>query len=142
MAKKHKPAATAPPAAAPVKPESPDQVQPQNDESVKRQLAWRQQYAEREALIGSRLVIAELDDTERAFLATCQDLYRRWGGDRNPFENFIHSLIVTAKFGHSHTPDDVAHELEAFRENFDSMREDAIAFVRLYPSSMTEAEVK
>jgi hypothetical protein len=92
---------------------------------------------ERRVRIDSTLVLANLDDFERAFLATCQKIYRQGRGCVSPFEEFFSSLVTCVKFGDMPTPDDVASDLETFRENFDSMRQSARQFTEAYPEKET-----
>ncbi|MCU1337084.1 MAG: hypothetical protein JWO19_2665 [Bryobacterales bacterium] len=98
---------------------------------------WEDEYRARNAQIGATLVLADLSDHERAFLATCQKIHRRDTGCTTPFEEFFTKLVITVESGHWPTPDDVEHELKEFRENFDAMQSDVRAFIEAYPEKET-----
>src|SRR5207245_2058192 len=95
---------------------------------------------QRWARIASELVICDLDDEERAFLATCQRIHRRNAGCNSPFEEFFASLVEWVEAGHWPTPDNVEQRLKEFRDNFDSMTCDATQFMEAYPQLAVQAE--
>jgi hypothetical protein len=108
-------------------------------EPLKRDL--KRDYASMMARLSATLDLKGLSDRERAFLATCQKLDRRWNGSNNPFEDFFHNLVASVWRDSWPTPDDVAQELDEFRKNFDDMRRDAASFLEAYPlDSVAEAE--
>ncbi len=85
------------------------------------------------ARVAATLDLQDLDVLERAFLATCQKIYRRDSGSTSPFENFFFSLVVRVESGRWPTPDEVASELEEFREDLDLMRKWTRSFLEAYP---------
>jgi hypothetical protein len=92
------------------------------------------------ANLSAQLVVSELDDSERAFLATCQQIYRAFSGCTTPFEDLIRNLISAVQAGKCPSPDDVRKELETFDEDFSSMRRDVALFLLHYPdATRTEA---
>ena len=96
--------------------------------------------AARTARIAATLDLKGLSDSERAFLATCQRIYRRHTGCTSPFENFFWSLAFSVQCGNWPTPDDVAEELGSFKENFADVVRWAHDFYEAYPAkSTTEA---
>ena len=84
------------------------------------------------ARIGATLDLVDLNDHERAFLATCQRIHRRETGCNSPFEEFFDNLVVTVQWRWP-SPDDVASYLEEFRQNFTDMKRDARQFMEAYP---------
>jgi hypothetical protein len=92
--------------------------------------AWKRRTAE----LAATLILADLDDNERAYLAICQRIYRRCNGCNSPFEEFFHDLTVMVEAGRFPTPEAVAHKLDEFRENFDHMTRDARQFLEAYPN--------
>ena len=91
-------------ASAPKKPEiTPAAVEPINRGVV-------DDAAARTARIAATLDLKGLSDSERAFLATCQRIYRRHSGFTSPFEEFFWTLVISVEFGSWPTPDDVADE--------------------------------
>ena len=89
------------------------------------------------------LQLESLLDSERAFLAVCQRLYRNDRGCDTPFECFFRSLVIQTlllQFDPTNTgrklptPDDVAEALEEFREHFNSLKTAAADFKAAYPN--------
>jgi len=98
---------------------------------------WEERYAERNAEVAATLDLIGLDDAERAFLATCQKIYRRDTGCNSPFEEFFTMLVGSIESGYWPDPDHVEHELESFRQNWDDMKRDASRFMEAYPEKET-----
>jgi hypothetical protein len=88
--------------------------------------------AARDARIAATLDLKGLDDSERAFLATCQMILRRWTGCNAPFEEFFRCLVLRVESNMWPTPEDVERELKTFKENFEDMRRDARNFLETY----------
>jgi len=78
-------------------------------------------------------------DRERAFLATCQQLYRRENGCTTPFEHLIWELVTYVEAGVMPTPKMVEEEVKSFRENWEDMRDKAKSFVDAYEKSEAPA---
>ncbi len=110
--------------------------EPTPETKVKNYLSKNEQYREDQAKLASTLVIVNLDDNERSYLAVAQDLYRGHSGCTTPFNEFIRGLLLSVEMGRWPTPDDVAHELETFRDNFESAKSDMAAFTQAYPFVM------
>jgi hypothetical protein len=89
----------------------------------------------RDARLAATLDLQNLSDRERAFLAICQKLHRGDRGCDTPFEEFFCHLVFLIEHDRWPTPDDVAEELDSFRENFKWMRETAKSFFEAYPDS-------
>jgi hypothetical protein len=98
--------------------------------------------AAKDARIAATLDLKDLGDSERAFLATCQKLYRRHSGCTSPFEEFFWSLVLDVERGHWPTPDDVARELETFKDDFDDMSRWARYFLEAYPEVPAKDETE
>lgn len=98
-------------------------------------LTATENYSAAMARIGATLDLKELDDADRAFLATCQKIQRRWAGSNTPFEEFFNELVTRVQHGRWPTPDDVQRELETFRENFEDMQRDVALFRETYPKA-------
>jgi hypothetical protein len=96
----------------------------------------------REAEAAKTLDLKDLDDCERAKLATCQKILRRDTGCNSPFEEFFGNLVFQALFGRWPTPDDVASKLETFKDNFESMQRDARSFLEAYPEERKASETE
>jgi hypothetical protein len=92
------------------------------------------EYKARKAAAAATLNLKNLDETERAFLATCQKIYRRHSGCTSPFEEFFRILVLNVEHDTWPTPDDVSHELESFKRDFEDMDERARIFVESYPA--------
>ena len=84
--------------------------------------------------VAATLDLKDSSDAERAFLATCQKIYRRDHGCVTPFEQFFWGLVVLAENDLWPTPDRVACELATFRDDFDDMDKWARVFVETYPT--------
>ena len=104
--------------------------------------SWQEESAAKNARIGATLDLIDISDVERAFLATCQKIKRRDSGSTSPFENFFFSLVVSVENGLWPTPDDVARELEEFREDFECMSNWTKAFLEVYPQKPAASEVE
>ena len=116
---------------------------PETNEEFSRQMQKGYEgYEARQARIGATLDLKDLGDSERAFLATCQKIYRRDRGSITPFEEFFSGLIVRVEVGMWPTPDDVAVELGTFKENFEDARECAGKFVEAYPAKPEAGQPK
>jgi hypothetical protein len=96
-------------------------------------------YANELALRAQELILTDLDDGERAYLASCQKMRRQHTGCNTPFEEFFDSLVLRIRMGGMPTPDDVADMLEEFRDNWDAMSRDVARFIESYPSEVPHA---
>ncbi len=96
---------------------------------------WQAEYTATMGRLASTLDLKNLDDVERAFLATCQKIERRFTGCNSPFEEFFHNLVRCVQRSEWPTPEDAAAELDTFREHFDDMRRDAAWFLEAYPQA-------
>ena len=97
------------------------------------QAEWKVRNELRRAALSAGLVTVDLSVHERAFLAACQQIYRQDAGSNTPFEEFFRNVLMQVQLGDWPTPDDVEHDLETFRKNFDDMKRDCQAFVKAYP---------
>jgi hypothetical protein len=87
------------------------------------------------------LTTRKLDLSERAFLGTCQMLYRSNRGCDTPFENFFGSLVWELQFGKWPTPRIVEKELIEFRQQWNDMRVVAAEFVERYRAASSDEGV-
>jgi hypothetical protein len=94
--------------------------------------------AARIALIGSQLVITDLDDSERSYLATCQMIYREDSGSKTPFQSFLVALVFAVEHGKWPAPEDVLERLEEFTLEYNDLAEEAAKFLRRYPQNATQ----
>jgi hypothetical protein len=97
------------------------------------QAEWQARDELRRAALSAGFVGAGLDDRERAFLGACQQIYRQDTGSNTPFEEFFRNVVLHVQLTSWPTPDDVEHDLETFRKNFDDMKRDCAAFIKAYP---------
>jgi len=63
-------------------------------------------------IAAGKLDLKDLDLNERAFLGTCQDLYRNSRGTATPFENFITTVIRWSTWGNPPTPEALIEEIQ------------------------------
>jgi hypothetical protein len=84
--------------------------------------------------VAATLNLVGLDDYERAFLATCQKIYRQDAGSTTPFEEFFDGLALAVEMGRMPTPDEVEDVLKQFRMNWNDMKRDAKLFLDAYPT--------
>src|SRR5579863_7538707 len=96
----------------------------------------KESWEAKHARIGATLDLIDLDDHERAYLAVCQQIHRRYTGDNTPFEAFMDSIVLRVSYGSWPTPNDVAVFLETFREHYDDMKADVRKFVATYPETL------
>jgi hypothetical protein len=104
-------------------------------EERERRLAEYARQNERTIELGAQLVVSNLSDDERAYLAKCQILYHGDRGCGTPFEAFFTQLVAMVNTGKWPTPDDVRRELKSFEENFDDMLLQAERFMVNYPTT-------
>ncbi len=84
------------------------------------------------------LVTSGLRDYERAFLATCQKLFRSDTGCNTPFEEFFRNLVIHVQINGLPTPEVAEEELHDFSRNFRDMKRDCEAFEKAYPVPATK----
>lgn len=82
----------------------------------------------------ARLKVRRLKTAEKSFLATCQRIYHRDRGSSTPFEEFFVFLVTRAERDMWPTPDMVASDLEQFRQNWESIKEEIALFRESYPN--------
>ena len=88
--------------------------------------------------LAKTLVTAGLRDYERAFLATCQQLFRSDTGCNTPFEEFFRNIVLHVQICGWPTPEVVEEEFHDFQRNFRDMKRDCEAFESAYPSPAAE----
>jgi len=115
----------------PAKRQQPE-VPPQTGVTVE---AWKDDFDRRQANIAATLILMNINDTERAFLATCQKLYRQERSCETPFEEFFEGLVICVQARGLPTPADVEQSLETFRQNWESMKESSRKFLEAYPAA-------
>lgn len=104
--------------------------------------AGESEEAARTAKIASGLQLSDLQDDERAFLATCQTIYRRVRGCDSPFEEFFSKMVVS-----------ISHVAEVFPERLQiagnivgrrpsAVRESAGNFMEAYPDEFAAISTK
>jgi hypothetical protein len=92
-------------------------------------------YEARAAIFAGTLDLKDLDLEERAFLGTCQDLYRNEQGCGTPFENFVRTIIRWTTWGNSPTPEFVIDEIkENFERDWDLTVHSVKRFMQHYPN--------
>lgn len=125
------PVPAAVPAAAPV-----PKLDPMN---VLAKFSPEQEQEVRGALL-ARLIqqLAGMDTHEVRQIAWYADIEEAKCGCDTPAEEFITGLVLCYQI-RGLTPDDVAHDLESFRENFDSMAKAARVFSARYPEAVKSA---
>jgi hypothetical protein len=85
-------------------------------------------------LAADKLDLKDLDLRERAFLGTCQDIYRNSRGTATPFENFITTVIRWAMWGNPPTPESLIEEIKTELEgDFELTLHSVKRFIRNYP---------
>ena len=87
-----------------------------------------------EARAAGKLDLTDLDLNERAFLGTCQDIYRNSRGTATPFENFVTTIVRWTTWGNPPTPEDVAEEIKTeLQEDFNLTLHSVKRFMQNYP---------
>src|SRR5580704_15758200 len=87
-------------------------------------------------LAAPQLAIRNLKNPERAFLTTCQRLYREDRGSNTPFHNFLTTLVLHVEVGHWPTPESVRKLVANFEQEHEEMAADAVEFVSRYPGDV------
>jgi hypothetical protein len=91
-------------------------------------------YETHAAVAASKLDLNNLDLEERAFLGTCQDLYRNDRGCGTPFENFIKSIIRWTTWGNPPKMEDLICEIkDNFEPDWDLTVHSVKRFLQNYP---------
>jgi hypothetical protein len=91
------------------------------------------------AIAASKLDLNNLDLEERAFLGTCQDLYRNARGCATPFETFVRNIIRWTTWGNSPKPQDLIDEIrDEFQEDFDLTLHSVQRFMLNHPDAVSE----
>jgi len=93
---------------------------------------WRVENDLRRKKQAAALITAGLREYERAFLATCQLLFRSDTGCNTPFEKFFRNIVLHVQICGWPTPEDVESELQDFKRNFRDMQRDAESFRKAY----------
>jgi hypothetical protein len=96
--------------------------------------------ADKVALAASKLIIDDLPDAERAFLATCQQICRADKGCCTPFEEFFGHIVSAVEWGMWPTPDRIRDFLKEFEENYEDMTQDVASFLSHYPPTTPAAD--
>jgi len=82
----------------------------------------------------NKLVLTDLGRNERAFLGTCQDLYRNDRGSGTPFENFVQTIIRWTTWGNPPNPEDLIDEIkDNFEPNWELTVHSVKRFIKNYP---------
>ena len=85
-------------------------------------------------LAAGKLDVKGLGLNERAYLGTCQDIYRNNRGAATPFENFITTVIRWATWGNTPKPEDLIEEIKTeTEEDFELTLHSVKRFVQNYP---------
>jgi len=96
-------------------------------------------YETHAALAAEKLDLKDLDLNERAFLGTCQDIYRNSRGTATPFENFITTVIRWATWGNPPTPENLIEEIKTeTQEDFEMTLHSVKRFMQNYPDVISE----
>ena len=91
-------------------------------------------------LAAGKLDLEDLDLSERAYLGTCQDIYRNSRDTATPFENFITTIIRWATWGNPPTPETLIEEIKTeFEEDFRLTKHSVERFVANYPDLISTA---
>ena len=86
------------------------------------------------AIFASKLDLKDLDLNERAFLGTCQDLYRNDRGTGTPFEAFVHTIIRWTTWGNPPSPEDILDEIkDNFQPDWELTVHSIKRFLQQYP---------
>jgi hypothetical protein len=97
-------------------------------------IAAQDKYEAYAAVAARKLNLTNLDLNERAFLGTCQDLYRNDRGCGTPFENFARTIIRWTTWGNPPTPELVIDEVkENFEPDWDLTLHSVKRFMQHYP---------
>lgn len=92
-------------------------------------------------IAAGKLDLKDLDLRERAFLGTCQDLYRNASGCGTPFEEFLRSIIRFTTWGNTPTPEDlIEHIKQDFEEDFEMTLHSVKRFMHHYPSLISSLQ--
>lgn len=98
-------------------------------------------YAVHAKKAADKLDLKGLDLRERAFLGTCQDIYRNSRGTATPFENFITTVIRWATWGNPPTPESLIEELKTETEDdFEITLHSVKRFTHNYPDLVRELQ--
>jgi hypothetical protein len=85
-------------------------------------------------IAASKLDLVDLDIEERAFLGTCQDLYRSDRGSGTPFEALFVKVVRWCTWGNPPTPEHLRSEIEDdFEKDWELTLHSVKRFMRSYP---------
>jgi hypothetical protein len=98
----------------------------------------------RETAAATKLDLTNLDLAERAFLGTCQDIYRSDIGCYTPFESFFLDLVHSIMRGNAPTLESIRAELAEgageFISNWDRMSHGVKRFIQNYPELLADLQ--
>jgi len=99
----------------------------------------------RETAAAAKLDLTNLKLSERAFLATCQEIYRADIGCYTPFESFFADIVRWTMWGNTPTLDTIRAELAEgsdgeFLHNWNPMLQGVKRFIQNYPDLIAEIQ--
>jgi hypothetical protein len=101
-------------------------------------------YEKYAAIAASKLDLNNLDLEERAFLGTCQDLYRNARGCATPFETFIETVIRWTTWGNVPTPEQLIEHIrhgDGYEQDFEFTLHSVKRFMLNHPDAISELEL-